>query len=135
MKRLVLDANIVISGLVFPSGSPGRVVLGAQERAFIAITCPFLVAEVAKGLRKPYLRARAPLAGSALRAFAEVALELADPLLPAPLLRDAGDDYLVALARAGRADAIVSGDRDLLDHADLAPPAIEAREACDRFGL
>lgn len=30
-------------------------------------------------------------------------------------MRDADDDYLVALARAARADAIVSLDRDLLD--------------------
>lgn len=135
MKRLVLDADIVISGLVFPSGSPGRLVFGAQERAFLAITCPFLVAEVARGLRKPYLRARAPLAHAALRAFAEVALELSDPVSPAPLLRDADDDYLVALARAGRADGIVSGDRDLLDHAGLSPRAIDARTACERFGL
>jgi uncharacterized protein len=70
-----------------------------------------------------------------LRAFAELAVELPDPPPPERLLRDPRDDYLVALARAGGAAAIVSGDRDLLDHAGLSPPAIDARAACRRFQL
>lgn len=37
---------------------------------------------------------------------------------PEPATRDPDDDYLIALARAARADLIVSVDRDLLD-ADL----------------
>lgn len=60
---------------------------------------------------------------------------LPDPTAPPRLLRDARDDYLVALAIDGRADVIVSGDRDLLDHAGLEPPAITPRIACERFGL
>jgi predicted nucleic acid-binding protein len=51
------------------------------------------------------------------------------------VLRDPKDDYLVALAVAGRAEAIVTGDRDLLDHDGLVPPAITPRDACERFGL
>jgi uncharacterized protein len=51
------------------------------------------------------------------------------------VVRDGDDDYLVALATAARADAIVSGDADLLDHDDLQPPAITARTACERLGL
>jgi hypothetical protein len=43
--------------------------------------------------------------------------------------------YLVALAREAGADTIVSGDKDLLDHAGLEPPALSAREACELVGL
>jgi predicted nucleic acid-binding protein len=50
-------------------------------------------------------------------------------------LRDPGDDYLVALALAANADAIVTGDKDLLDHPGLQPPAINARQACELLGL
>jgi putative PIN family toxin of toxin-antitoxin system len=39
---------------------------------------------------------------------------LADPESPPPVVRDPKDDYLVALARAAAADALVSGDGDLL---------------------
>ncbi len=42
---------------------------------------------------------------------------------------------LVALVRIADAEAIVTGDRDLLDHEGLRPPARTAREASLRFGL
>jgi predicted nucleic acid-binding protein len=44
-------------------------------------------------------------------------------------------EYLVELAVAGRAAAIVSGDADLLDHDGLHPPAIRVRAACELLGL
>ncbi|MDO8184127.1 putative toxin-antitoxin system toxin component, PIN family [Conexibacter sp. JD483] len=135
MTRLVLDANIVLSGLAAPTGPPGRLLRGAREQAFVSIICPRLLAEVARGLRKPYFRVRVPLGRAAFRTYVDAAAELPDPTRSPPLLRDPRDDYLVALARAGEAVAIVSGDRDLLDHAGLAPPAIDARTACRRFRL
>jgi hypothetical protein len=39
------------------------------------------------------------------------------------------------LAREANAEAIVTGDKDLLDPLDLRPPAIDARTACERLGL
>jgi uncharacterized protein len=60
---------------------------------------------------------------------------LADPIQIEPLLRDPDDDYLVALAREAGAEAIVSGDKDLLDHPGLEPPAVDARRACQLLGL
>jgi predicted nucleic acid-binding protein len=36
------------------------------------------------------------------------------PPLPAPVCRDPDDDKLLALARAAKADIIISGDQDLL---------------------
>jgi predicted nucleic acid-binding protein len=51
------------------------------------------------------------------------------------VLRDPTDDYLVELAQAGKAEAIVTGDRDLLDHDGLRPPAIDARAACELLRL
>jgi uncharacterized protein len=58
-----------------------------------------------------------------------------DPVSPPPILRDRSDDYLVALAQTARAEAIVTGDRDLLDHEGLNPPALSAKDACRRLGL
>jgi predicted nucleic acid-binding protein len=46
---------------------------------------------------------------------------------------DPGDDYLVALARAGRADVIVSGDSHLIDRPDLNPPALTPRQFTERL--
>jgi uncharacterized protein len=60
---------------------------------------------------------------------------LPNPVAPPAVVRDPRDDYLVALARSAGADAVVTGDRDLLDQAGLEPPAITPRQVCERFGL
>jgi len=45
-------------------------------------------------------------------------------------------DYLLALARKAGAEAIVTGDKDLLDHTEqLDPRAIGLREACELLEL
>jgi uncharacterized protein len=44
-----------------------------------------------------------------------IAIMTDDPPDPPSVTRDPGDDYLVALAVAAGADALVSGDRDLTD--------------------
>lgn len=64
-----------------------------------------------------------------------IATVFPDPQSPPPVVRDPADDYLVALSRAADADAIVTGDRDLLDHEGLEPPAVAARDACAQLGL
>lgn len=50
-------------------------------------------------------------------------------------MRDPNDDYLAVLAQAAAVDPIVTGDRDLLELADLSPPAMTVRAACERFDL
>lgn len=104
---------------------------------FETIICPQLIVEVVRGLRKPYFRERVDEEAVAeiTAGIVEAATVLADPVDPEPLLRDPKDDYLVALARTAQADAIVTGDKDLLDHSDLQPPAINARGACELLGL
>jgi hypothetical protein len=70
-----------------------------------------------------------------LDAVTSGAMHLPDPVSPPKILRDSDDDYLVALALAANATAIVTGDRDLLDHENLKPPALSARQACEMLGL
>jgi predicted nucleic acid-binding protein len=93
--------------------------------------------EFRRGLAKPYFRARvtASEADELLDAFELLAIVLPDPVTPPSVVRDPDDDFLVALAAASNADAIVSGDNDLPDHPGLRPPAIDARAACELLGL
>lgn len=139
MTRLVVDANILASGSADPHGEspPCLICAAVEELRFEAIVCPELLGEIAEALRKPYFRARVGAAEIAeiVAGIAEAASVLPDPEEIEPLLRDPADDYLVALAREAGAEAIVSGDRDLLDHPGLVPPAIDARAACELLGL
>lgn len=48
---------------------------------------------------------------------------------------DVDDDYLIALAQAHDADAVVSGDGHLLDVASSDLPVLTPRELADRLGL
>lgn len=101
------------------------------------IACDQLFGEVEKGLAGPYFR---ELLTDEQRvgipaALRRIAVVLPDPERPTPILRDAKDDYLVALARAAGATGIVTGDRDLLDHSGDEPPALSPRAACVQLGV
>ncbi|HTU79661.1 MAG TPA: putative toxin-antitoxin system toxin component, PIN family [Solirubrobacteraceae bacterium] len=136
MKRVVFDPNVLLSALVGkPDAAPSILLDAVHDHAVEMVACPLLIAEVRENLKQPYFRRlldqnEAELAVAALE---RIAVMLEDPLDPEPVLRDSDDDYLLALARSGKAEAIVTGDKDLLDHAGLQPPAISAREAADRL--
>lgn len=136
MKRVVVDPNVLLSALVGkPDAAPAVLLEAIHDHAVEMIVCPTLIAEVHKTLAEPYFRALLDEAEAeqAVAALRRVAVMRDDPVDPEPVLRDPGDDYLLALAQAGEADAIVTGDKDLLHHADLRPPAIRARETVDRL--
>lgn len=138
MRRLIIDASVLLSATVSSPQSPSaRLLRGARAAAFEPIACPRLIDGFRAGLRKPYFHARVAQtrAEEIVDAFALLATMLPDPIVVPAVLRDPADDYLVALAISAHAEAIVTGDRDLLDHADLAPPAWTPRAACESLGI
>lgn len=139
MKHLVIDATTLVSGSANPHGEspPSLLYADLAGARFELIACPRLLVEVERGLRKPYFRERVNEEELAeiVAGIADAATMCEDPRGVEPLLRDPDDDYLVALARVAQADVIVSGDKDLLDHQGLEPPAVDARSACRLLGL
>lgn len=138
MTRLVIDASIWLPAFVGPDDSPPvRLFEALMDATFEAVACPLLLDEVRRGLAKPYFRDRLPAedAGRLMRALTRATVELRDPRSPRAILRDPTDDYLIALATTARARAIVTGDKDLLDHQGLHPPALTARTACEMLRL
>ncbi len=104
---------------------------------FEAIVCPRLIGEFRDALTNDYFRERFDPDDLAeiVIAVEETAITYEDPKRVQALLRDPHDDYLIALAQEAGADAIVTGDHDLLEHLGLKPPAIDARTACKRLDL
>jgi putative PIN family toxin of toxin-antitoxin system len=138
LTRVVFDASVLLSAAVASPDSPvARLVDAVESRAFEAIVSPLVLAEFRNGLAKPYFNERvgAQRASEIVAAFEAVALVVPDPSAPPRVLRDPSDDFLVALAREVGADVIVTGDRDLLDHEGLVPPAITPRAACEMLGV
>jgi uncharacterized protein len=136
LKRVVIDPNVLLSALVGkPDAAPAVLLDAVHDHVVEMVACPLLMAEVRESLAEPYFRTRLDEleAEQAASALERVAVVLADPIDPEPVLRDSADDYLLALARSGEAEAIVTGDKDLLDHSGLQPSAIGAREAVDKL--
>jgi putative PIN family toxin of toxin-antitoxin system len=100
------------------------------------VGCPALVGEVAAVLGRDRLRRYLSIE-EACRFVADVASVMtlaADPSSPYPAVcRDPGDDYLVVFARAARVEALVTGDRDLLELQDIGVAVITPRELINRL--
>jgi uncharacterized protein len=121
--RAVVDPNVIISGLLSPTGAPARVLTAWLEGAYELVVSPFLLEELERALGYPKLRKRVSESDTRelldlLRREADVRDDPGDP--PPVRSSDPGDDYLITLAAATQS-VIVSGDRHLLDLRDELP--------------
>lgn len=139
MRPVIIDANTLASGSINPHPeAPTSLIYheltGTRIEVFV---CPELLAEVEGTLQKPYFSKRLmqTTINDIVTGIANAGTLLPDPINPEPLLSDPKDDYLVALARIVGAEFIVTGDKHLLGHIGLEPPAINARNACELLGL
>jgi putative PIN family toxin of toxin-antitoxin system len=114
--RVVLDTNVVVSALLFTSGRLAWLRHAWQREALIPLVCSETVAELVRVLGYPKLHLDADEVGDLLAdflSFAEI-VELPDPWPEVPECRDPHDRVFLALALVGHADALVTGDGDLL---------------------
>ena len=116
-ERLVIDTNVWIAALVSPTGAARRTVDAVLDRGIETLMSEGTFAELVSRLERPKFDPyREPEAWDAFLAeLVELASWHDDAGTAAGVSRDADDDKFLALAVVGRADAIVSGDRDLLE--------------------
>lgn len=132
--KVVVDANVFVSAAI-RTGPSHRVVQAWLERAaFELVICPLLLGEIDEVLARPRLRRwiAADVAARFVNAIRLAADVVDDPADVVAVTRDAGDDYLVALARVNGADYIVTGDKDLLEWSEQQPPVLSP-EAFERL--
>jgi uncharacterized protein len=101
-----------------PDSPPGRVLQAARSRRLTIVASWELVEEIVEVLRRPKLR-RYKVRSEDL----DDLLVLLAPSLPSVEMdfpvRDVKDTPVVAAAVAAGAEAVVSGDKDFLDHSEL----------------
>lgn len=109
--RLVLDTNIFYSGLLY-GGTPRRFLDMLPHPRIHCISSELLLSELQSALlRKSGMNSsQAAEAITRIRALAELVHSTETP----SVCRDPDDDHVLECAVAGHADAIVTGDRDLL---------------------
>jgi putative PIN family toxin of toxin-antitoxin system len=117
MIRAVFDTNLLASYLLVHRPPMASLIDDhlAAER-FILVTAPALLQELDRVLRYPRLqRYYDNTARDRFVALVAALSERVELLEDIPSIsRDPGDDQVVACAVVGRADVIVSGDKDLL---------------------
>ena len=115
--RLVLDTNVVVSGLLW-DGTPAQLLDAGQAGEVELCTSRVLLAELARILRRAKFATAIAASGSSfdelVLGYAELATLLEPASIAPTVLADPDDDNVLACALAAQADLIVSGDRHLL---------------------
>lgn len=116
--RLVLDTNVALSALVW-RGTPYRLLsaIRVQPETIQLFSSEALLVELAEVLNRPHLaKPLAAIGRSAAIVLADyaAAVEIVVPAFVPKVARDPDDDQVLACALAAQADALVSGDDDLL---------------------
>jgi uncharacterized protein len=114
--RLVIDTNILVSALLAGTSLPAHLIDLWREGRFDLLTSAEQLDELMRVTRYPKIRKRvAPtLAGRLINEVREIAVVVKDlPIVT--ICTDPYDNYLLAMAEAGAANFLVTGDkRDLL---------------------
>ena len=123
--KVVLDTNVLVSGLLNREGIPGRLLQGVWDGSLELVLSEPLMAELRGVLDYPKIRKRLVASGIDTELFLDllpfftIRVDLSG--IEVPLPRDAADQMVLATLVAGGAEWLVSGDDDLLVLADQFP--------------
>ena len=130
--RLILDTNVLIAALITRDTPPDALYRAWRDGAFTLVTSELQLEEFRAVTRRESVRLRLhpAEAGRMVNDLRSLAV-LAEPLERLDISPDPYDNFLLAMAQASRADALVTGDkRDLLSLGrPLGTRILTAREA------
>ncbi len=130
--RVVLDTNVLLSGLAYPASVPGKIVTAWKQGAIDAVLSHYILDEAVRALpRMPRIRLSHDEIGNLVNSL----FFLAEVVEPVPViedaLRDKTDLPILGTLLAANADYLITGDKDLLALAGrypiLAPAEFWAR--------
>ena len=117
MIRAVIDTNIIVSAL-FWGGLPAQVFAAARDEKFIALLTEPLLSEVATVMGRDkfadQISKRGLTVDTIITQYRSAAVFVESAEISMDTLRDPKDIMILACAVGGKADFIISGDKDLL---------------------
>jgi putative PIN family toxin of toxin-antitoxin system len=123
--RVVLDTNVLLSGLMYPGSTPGKVVRAWRESRVELVLSVEQLTEIGRVLSYPKIRKILKWDRPTIESFLKqlyLRSELVDISgTAASVPMDPGDDFMLAALVAGEAECLVTGDADLLALRDRYP--------------
>jgi putative PIN family toxin of toxin-antitoxin system len=125
--RVVLDTNVLLSGIAYPASVPGKILAAWRHGSVDVVLSAYILDELRRVL--PRLSHRHGLATAEIDDLIDalsIQAEIVDfSPAPEPALRDVNDQpvlgTLVAAIASSIADYLITGDKDLLAMADRYP--------------
>lgn len=127
MPRVVLDTNVLLSGIAYPASIPGKILAEWRSGSVEVLLSAYILDELRRVL--PRLAHRHGLTATEINDLVDVLsiqAEIIEPI-PAeePRLRDTADelvlDTLLTALTSSSSDYLITGDKDLLAMADRYP--------------
>ena len=114
---VVLDTNVIVSGIISPLGSPGVILRRYQMGDFALLSSPEQIEEIKDVFNRPKVRKLIPKnLKTELKSFLDNLHHIATVIEPPQLkwdFEDAGDYFLLDLVAHARPDYLVTGDKAL----------------------
>lgn len=112
--RVVLDTNVLVSGILFKEGNEAKILRSADSREIEVFVSPEILKEFAEVVSRP----RFQLTSQELSSATEYVLSFAKLIVPRrPVrvnIRDPEDVKFLECVRGAKAHYLVTGDKDLL---------------------
>ena len=116
--RVTIDTNVFVSGIILERGFPYLILELWRENNFLIISTQGLLIEVEEVLKRTKLTAKYHLTDKKINTFVNLFKRKAKMITPIPHLpvaiRDPKDAKIITCALGGKADYLVTGDKDLL---------------------
>lgn len=116
--RVVVDMNVLISATIKPNSPLAQILVYIRNGRFEFLYFPQFLKEYADVVSRPHLWEKYHLDHEEIAALLQVMENrgvLVYVVTQVDICRDPDDNILLSLALDGKADYIVSGDKDLLD--------------------
>jgi len=111
--KVVFDTNIFISALVIPGGQAEKAILRITEGKDALLISKPIIGEILSVLSRKFGRDSEAL--SRVAVFLSDLATIVNPAKRIHVLEDEADNRVIECAVSGRADAIVTGDKEMLD--------------------
>ena len=116
MHAVLLDTNILVSAFINPKSKPAKLLTHWKKRKFDLVISDILLHEFSEVIRRPRIKEKYSISDKEIKELEKIILDRAI-FVPTSgelsLCRDPDDNVIIETAIVGKANYIVTGDKDI----------------------